>query len=211
MPHQDFSVNGYPNPTKSQKGCFTGSRLMHPLIRDKLTAVADLCTKNRVCRLALFGSATGPHFNPASSDLDVLKADAMLRSTVERQFEIIGEALNQALRLDPGLASRISDTSRIIAFRNCLIHVYASIADAVVWGILEKNLSTLEQESGLHRRTWLIESRHATRLSRDVGAPRRQSCGIIRAVCGGLAARGSCLGTTSRCAGHARWLTARLR
>jgi predicted nucleotidyltransferase len=72
MPHQDFSVNRNPNPTKSQKGCGTGSELMHPLIQDKLAALADLCAKNHVRRLALFGSATGPHFNPASSDLDVL-------------------------------------------------------------------------------------------------------------------------------------------
>jgi uncharacterized protein with HEPN domain len=74
------------------------------------------------------------------------KADPMLRSAVERQFEIIGEALNQALRLDPGLAMRISDTSRIIAFRNRLIHAYASIADDVVWGVLETNLPTLQRE-----------------------------------------------------------------
>jgi uncharacterized protein with HEPN domain len=74
------------------------------------------------------------------------KADPMLRSAVERQFEIIGEALNQALRLNPGLASRISDTNRIIAFRNRLIHAYASIADDVVWGVLETNLPTLQWE-----------------------------------------------------------------
>ena len=64
-------------------------------------------------------------------------ADPMLRSAVERQFEIIGEALNQALRLNPDLVNNISDTARIIAFRNRLVHGYASIANEVVWGILE--------------------------------------------------------------------------
>src|SRR5437870_201557 len=72
--------------------------------------------------------------------------DALLRSGVERQFEVIGEALNQAIRLDPGLAHRISDSSRIISFRNRLIHAYASIADEVVWGVLEANLSKLHLE-----------------------------------------------------------------
>ena len=74
------------------------------------------------------------------------RTDPMLRSAVERQFEIIGEALSQALRLDPGLTTRISDTGRIIAFRNRLIHAYASIADDVVWGVLETNLPTLQRE-----------------------------------------------------------------
>jgi len=72
--------------------------------------------------------------------------DPMLRSAVERQFEIIGEALVQALRLDPSVSSRISDSGRIIAFRNRLIHGYSSIADEIVWGILQANLSTLQKE-----------------------------------------------------------------
>ncbi len=72
--------------------------------------------------------------------------DPMLRSAVERQFEIIGEALGRALTLDPNLSSSISNTGRIIAFRNRLIHGYASIADEIVWGILEANLPILQKE-----------------------------------------------------------------
>jgi uncharacterized protein with HEPN domain len=72
--------------------------------------------------------------------------DALLRSAVERQFEIIGEALTQALRVDPSLSARISDTRRIIAFRNRLIHGYDSLADDIVWGVLETNLTVLRRE-----------------------------------------------------------------
>jgi uncharacterized protein with HEPN domain len=75
-------------------------------------------------------------------------ADPLLRSAVERQFEIVGEALNQLLRLEPTLATRISDTRRIIAFRNRLIHGYDSLADEIVWGVLETNLPVLRREVG---------------------------------------------------------------
>ena len=57
---------------------------------------------------------------------------AMLRAAVERQFEIIGEALNQMLKREPALAPRLSDHRRIIAFRNHLMHGYADIDDEVV-------------------------------------------------------------------------------
>jgi uncharacterized protein with HEPN domain len=49
------------------------------------------------------------------------------------------------LRLEPGLSDRISDTPRIIAFRNRLIHGYASVASEVVWGVLA-NLPGLHKE-----------------------------------------------------------------
>ena len=93
---------------------------------------------NEACGLLLQFTA-GKTFSDYSTD-------PMLRSAVERQFEIIGEALGQALRLDPSLSSRISNTGRIIAFRNRLIHGYGSIADEIVWGILEANLPTLQKE-----------------------------------------------------------------
>ena len=82
----------------------------------------------------------------AGKTLSDYSADPMLRSAVERQFEIIGEALAQLLRLNPNLHSRISDSGRIIAFRNRLIHGYSSVADDVVWGILEANLPSLREE-----------------------------------------------------------------
>ncbi|WP_067073184.1 HepT-like ribonuclease domain-containing protein [Methanoculleus horonobensis] len=73
-------------------------------------------------------------------------ADPMLRSAVERQFEIIGEALNQLLRQEPALQKRISNAPLIIAFRNRLIHGYADVSDEVVWGIVEGYLPVLAGE-----------------------------------------------------------------
>jgi len=74
------------------------------------------------------------------------QTDAMLRSAVERQFEIFGETMGKMLKLAPELADHISDTDQIIAFRNILIHGYARISNDAVWGVLETNLPQLRQE-----------------------------------------------------------------
>ena len=73
-------------------------------------------------------------------------ASPLLRSAVERQFEIIGEALNQALRADPDLENRVTHARRIVSFRNRLIHGYATVADEVVWGVVEGYLPRLKGE-----------------------------------------------------------------
>lgn len=72
--------------------------------------------------------------------------DIMLRSAVERQFTIIGEAMAQLARFDADVAARISDYPRIIGFRNVLIHGYADVDDALVWGMLEADLPKLIAE-----------------------------------------------------------------
>jgi len=84
----------------------------------------------------------------AGKSLNDYLADAMLRSAVERQFEIVGEALNRALAVDPTLALRPANAARIIAFRNRLIHGYATVSDEVVWGVVEGGLPTLRREIG---------------------------------------------------------------
>jgi uncharacterized protein with HEPN domain len=73
--------------------------------------------------------------------------DAMLRAAVEREFEIIGEALAQALPLYPELGGRISNSQQIIAFRNQLIHGYATVRDALVWEIVQRDLPVLRQQA----------------------------------------------------------------
>ena len=74
--------------------------------------------------------------------------DAMLRSAVERQFEIIGEAMTQLARIDQPVADRISQYRRIIAFRNVLIHGYADVDHRLVWDVVQTNLPTLSREVG---------------------------------------------------------------
>lgn len=69
-----------------------------------------------------------------------------IQQAVEREFEIIGEALAQLARLDPEVAASISEHRRIIAFRNLLIHGYADVDDRLVWSVAETKLPLLSQE-----------------------------------------------------------------
>jgi uncharacterized protein with HEPN domain len=78
--------------------------------------------------------------------LDDYSNDSLLHSGVERQFEIIGEALNRLCKLDPDLTSRISHYARIISFRNVLIHGYDIIEDPVVWDVVVNDLPGLREQ-----------------------------------------------------------------
>src|SRR5579862_5469889 len=78
--------------------------------------------------------------------LDTYVADAMLRADVERQGEIIGEALARLRKLAPEVCGAVTDAGRIIAFRNILIHGYADVDDRLVWNIVETKLPLLIRE-----------------------------------------------------------------
>jgi len=71
------------------------------------------------------------------------EADPLLRSAVERQVEIVGEALGQLGRAAPDLPARVPDLPRIVAFRNLLIHGYAAIDDRLVWEVATERAAAL--------------------------------------------------------------------
>lgn len=86
----------------------------------------------------------------------------MLRSAVERQFEIIGEALNLAQSETPEIAELISDLRRIVGMRNRIIHGYDSVDDELLWQTVQTHIPGLAQELGA-----LLEADPA--LDNDVG------------------------------------------
>lgn len=70
-------------------------------------------------------------------------ADAMLRSAVERQLQIAGEAVGQMLKAFPDMKADLPDAPAIISFRNLLVHGYAYVSHELVWGIVEGSLPIL--------------------------------------------------------------------
>jgi len=77
----------------------------------------------------------------------------MLRSAVERQFEIIGEALGTLARIDATIAARNPELRDIVAFRNILIHGYAildRVAIALESGGSSKLGASHQQQATIH-------------------------------------------------------------
>ncbi|MFN3256758.1 MAG: DUF86 domain-containing protein [Ilumatobacter sp.] len=79
----------------------------------------------------------------AGQTLDDFRSDVGLRDRVERRFIRVGEALSQAAKLDPNLDEVLPELPRIVAFRNVLIHGYATINDEVVWQVANDQLDSM--------------------------------------------------------------------
>ena len=80
--------------------------------------------------------------------LEEYAADVIIRSAVERQFEIIGEAIRRVLDAEPGLSLRLPEAAEVIAFRNLLAHGYHLIAHDQVWAIIRRDLPVLRTRVG---------------------------------------------------------------
>ncbi|MCX6364240.1 MAG: DUF86 domain-containing protein [Actinobacteria bacterium] len=83
----------------------------------------------------------------AGRTLDDYAGDLMLRSAVERQFEILGEALARALRLDAGLQTRLPASRGAIDFRNVIAHADDALSAATVWDIARNELPGLAADA----------------------------------------------------------------
>ncbi len=83
----------------------------------------------------------------ATSNYQDYNSNELLRSAVERKFEIIGEALNRIHKSDPELLLTIPSYRKIISFRNILIHGYDAIDDRIVWGVIQEDLEPLIQHA----------------------------------------------------------------
>ncbi len=78
-----------------------------------------------------------------SKTLDDYGTDRLLRQAVERNFEIIGEAVNRLARADSETIEKIDESEHIIAFRNILIHGYDLIDHAQVWKAITEQIPVL--------------------------------------------------------------------
>ena len=70
----------------------------------------------------------------------------MLKRAVERDLEIIGEAMNRILTRDNEFHLKISNAKAIVGLRNQVIHAYDSISDENIWSILTNHLPKLKEE-----------------------------------------------------------------
>lgn len=75
--------------------------------------------------------------------LEAYLANKPFRLAVERQFIVIGEALNALSKLDPDLAKRLPTVSSMIGFRNVLIHRYQAVDQRIVYEHARNSLPAL--------------------------------------------------------------------
>jgi len=91
------------------------------------------------CAIAIQEAVKGKEFSD-------FQDERILRSAVYHEFSIIGEALTQMRRLDETVFEKISESRKIVGFRNQIIHGYQKIDDTVTWQIIQDKLPILRKE-----------------------------------------------------------------
>ncbi len=83
-------------------------------------------------------------FSTELLDFEAFKSDLRTRLAIERCLEIIGEATNQLLKLEPDVA--ISHTEKMIGLRNRITHGYDDSSEISIWEIIKVHLPILKSE-----------------------------------------------------------------
>ena len=83
-------------------------------------------------------------FDDSSKEFVKYQNDLRTKRAVERNIEIIGEALGRILKRDETI--KITNARKIVDTRNRIIHGYDAVSDDVIWGILIRHLPILQRE-----------------------------------------------------------------
>jgi len=83
-------------------------------------------------------------FLPEKRNFLDFQKDLKTRKAVERNIEIIGEAMNRIIKIDPQFS--IDESRKIIDTRNRIIHGYDSVSEDVLWLIIVNYLPKLEKQ-----------------------------------------------------------------
>ena len=78
------------------------------------------------------------------NDFSKFSDDIILQRAVERDLEIIGEAIRKIITIKPNV--QITASKNIIGLRNIISHAYSSVEPELLWGIIQKNIPVLAEE-----------------------------------------------------------------
>ena len=79
-----------------------------------------------------------------NNNFNSFQSDILLQRAVERDLEIIGEAIRKIIELDPSIS--ITSSKNIIGLRNIISHAYDSVEPEMIWGIIQNNIPVLTEE-----------------------------------------------------------------
>ncbi|MBX2842181.1 MAG: DUF86 domain-containing protein [Flammeovirgaceae bacterium] len=84
------------------------------------------------------------YFIDQPRDFQHYTSNLILKRAVERDLEIIGEAVNRIIKQDPDFP--IDNARKIVGLRNQIIHAYDNISDENIWAVIQKHLPILKNE-----------------------------------------------------------------
>ena len=87
-------------------------------------------------------------FTEADKQFSAYQNDVRTRRAVERNIEIIGEAMNRIVQKNSEII--ITNSRKIVDVRNRIIHGYDTVSDDIIWGIVIKYLPILKSEIEFH-------------------------------------------------------------
>lgn len=79
-----------------------------------------------------------------NNDYRMFKEYIIVKRAIERDLEIIGEAIRKMLEEKSDLP--ISSSKKIIGLRNLISHAYDTVEDELIWGIIQKDIPVLKRE-----------------------------------------------------------------